>query len=135
MGEDEIGVEEGCIIQLTTGPRGGQNYGDGWWEGQFFPPLYTRLLLASLPTARRVRLPLNVPAYLAALFRRSFVCGEAGREILWGRDRRTHVLPFSERSPPRSPSLVLVSPVMDSSPSWTRFDVFTPHPWIHGSQT
>ena len=76
MGEDEIGVEEGCMIQLTTGPRGGQNYGDGWWEGQFPPPSYTRLLLASLPTARRVRLPLNVPAYLAALFRRSFVCGK-----------------------------------------------------------
>lgn len=39
MGEDEIGVEEGCMIQLTTGPRGGQDYGDGWWEGQFPPPL------------------------------------------------------------------------------------------------
>lgn len=22
------------MIQLTAGPRGGQNYGDGWWEGQ-----------------------------------------------------------------------------------------------------
>ena len=35
-GGDEIGVKEGRMIQLTTGPRGGQNYGDGWWEGQFF---------------------------------------------------------------------------------------------------
>lgn len=36
-GSDEIGVKEGRKIRLTTGPRGGQNYGDGWWEGRFFP--------------------------------------------------------------------------------------------------
>jgi len=32
-GEDEIPVKEGRMIRLTTGPRGGQKYGDGWWEG------------------------------------------------------------------------------------------------------
>jgi len=31
--QDEINVEVGSMIQLTSGPRGGQNYGDGWWEG------------------------------------------------------------------------------------------------------
>jgi hypothetical protein len=35
-GEDEISVKEGRMIRLTTGPRGGQKYGDGWWEGQCF---------------------------------------------------------------------------------------------------
>lgn len=35
-GEDEIDVKEGCMIQLTAGPRGGRNYGDGWWEGRCF---------------------------------------------------------------------------------------------------
>lgn len=35
-GEDEIDVKEGSMIQLTTGPRGGKNYGDGWWEGQCY---------------------------------------------------------------------------------------------------
>ena len=35
-GEDEIDVKEGRTIQLTAGPRGGQNYGDGWWEGRCF---------------------------------------------------------------------------------------------------
>jgi hypothetical protein len=35
-GEDEIDVKEGSLIQLTTGPQGGQKYGEGWWEGQYF---------------------------------------------------------------------------------------------------
>jgi hypothetical protein len=35
-GEDEIDIKEGSLIQLTTGPQGGQKYGEGWWEGQYF---------------------------------------------------------------------------------------------------
>jgi Variant SH3 domain len=36
QGDDELGVREGEIIQLTPGPNGGQNYADGWWEGKYF---------------------------------------------------------------------------------------------------
>lgn len=34
QGPDELNVSEGARIELTSGPSGGQNYGDGWWEGQ-----------------------------------------------------------------------------------------------------
>ncbi|KAF7298890.1 hypothetical protein MIND_00837000 [Mycena indigotica] len=33
QGSDEIGLSEGELLELTTGPEGGKNYGDGWWEG------------------------------------------------------------------------------------------------------
>jgi len=45
-GEDEIPVKEGRMIELTTGPRGGQNYGDGWWEGRCFHLRIWRLLVS-----------------------------------------------------------------------------------------
>ncbi|KAJ8080417.1 Protein BZZ1 [Marasmius tenuissimus] len=32
-GPDEIGLEEGELIELSSGPTGGENYGEGWWEG------------------------------------------------------------------------------------------------------
>ncbi|KAJ7442609.1 hypothetical protein FB451DRAFT_1438254 [Mycena latifolia] len=32
-GADELGLDEGELIELTSGPNGGQHYGDGWWEG------------------------------------------------------------------------------------------------------
>ncbi|KAJ7133001.1 hypothetical protein C8R46DRAFT_970553 [Mycena filopes] len=32
-GADELGLDEGELVELTSGPNGGQNYGDGWWEG------------------------------------------------------------------------------------------------------
>ncbi|KAJ7069661.1 hypothetical protein C8F01DRAFT_1113519 [Mycena amicta] len=32
-GTDEIGLSEGELVELTAGPQGGKNYGDGWWEG------------------------------------------------------------------------------------------------------
>ncbi|KAF7365022.1 hypothetical protein MVEN_00373300 [Mycena venus] len=32
-GPDELGLDEGELIELTSGPNGGQHYGDGWWEG------------------------------------------------------------------------------------------------------
>lgn len=32
-GPDEIDVEEGELIELSSGPNGGQSYADGWWEG------------------------------------------------------------------------------------------------------
>ncbi|KAI0726436.1 hypothetical protein C8Q72DRAFT_846029 [Fomitopsis betulina] len=32
-GPDELDVQEGGLIELTTGPNGGMNYADGWWEG------------------------------------------------------------------------------------------------------
>lgn len=33
QGSDELGIKEGERIQLSSGPNGGQNYADGWWEG------------------------------------------------------------------------------------------------------
>jgi len=33
QGEDELSFKEGEFIELTSGPTGGQYYGDGWWEG------------------------------------------------------------------------------------------------------
>ena len=32
-GPDELSVQEGGLIELTSGPNGGMNYADGWWEG------------------------------------------------------------------------------------------------------
>ncbi|KAJ6508511.1 hypothetical protein C8R45DRAFT_1168696 [Mycena sanguinolenta] len=32
-GPDELGLEQGELVELTSGPNGGQHYGDGWWEG------------------------------------------------------------------------------------------------------
>ncbi|KAL0581179.1 Protein BZZ1 [Marasmius crinis-equi] len=32
-GPDELGLEEGEVIELSSGPTGGQHYGEGWWEG------------------------------------------------------------------------------------------------------
>lgn len=34
QGPDELEVSEGARIQLTSGPSGGRNYAEGWWEGQ-----------------------------------------------------------------------------------------------------
>jgi hypothetical protein len=34
QGSDELDVSEGARIELTSGPSGGQNYAEGWWEGQ-----------------------------------------------------------------------------------------------------
>lgn len=34
QGADEISIKEGEQIELTSGPTGGQFYGDGWWEGR-----------------------------------------------------------------------------------------------------
>ena len=34
QGPDELDVSEGARIELTSGPSGGQNYAEGWWEGQ-----------------------------------------------------------------------------------------------------
>jgi len=33
QGGDEITLVENEIVELTSGPGGGQYYGDGWWEG------------------------------------------------------------------------------------------------------
>ena len=35
QGPDELAVKEGELIELSPGSSGGQNYADGWWEGQF----------------------------------------------------------------------------------------------------
>ncbi|RDB15326.1 Protein BZZ1 [Hypsizygus marmoreus] len=32
-GKDELGLTEGATVELTSGPSGGQHYGNGWWEG------------------------------------------------------------------------------------------------------
>jgi hypothetical protein len=34
QGSDELGVREGELIELSAGPNGGENFGDGWWEGR-----------------------------------------------------------------------------------------------------
>ena len=34
QGPDELDVSEGARIELTSGPSGGRNYADGWWEGE-----------------------------------------------------------------------------------------------------
>ena len=34
QGPDELDVSEGARIELTSGPSGGQNYAEGWWEGR-----------------------------------------------------------------------------------------------------
>ncbi|PPQ65151.1 hypothetical protein CVT24_011046 [Panaeolus cyanescens] len=33
MGPDELSLRAGEILELTSGPTGGKNFGDGWWEG------------------------------------------------------------------------------------------------------
>ncbi|KAL0961378.1 hypothetical protein HGRIS_006332 [Hohenbuehelia grisea] len=50
-GPDEISLKEGEMVDLTSGPSGGQNYGDGWWEGMsakghkgIFPSNYVQLV-------------------------------------------------------------------------------------------
>ncbi len=46
QGSDELDVSEGTRIELTNGPSGGQNYGDGWWEGQLQrTPASSRVIL------------------------------------------------------------------------------------------
>lgn len=52
QGEDEISIQVGQRVELTDGIRGGQNYGDGWWEGVdahgrrgIFPSNYVRSVL------------------------------------------------------------------------------------------
>ncbi|KAI5119404.1 hypothetical protein M0805_005947 [Coniferiporia weirii] len=32
-GPDELSLEEGALYELSSGPNGGENYADGWWEG------------------------------------------------------------------------------------------------------
>ncbi|KAJ7367108.1 hypothetical protein DFH08DRAFT_836568 [Mycena albidolilacea] len=32
-GPDELGLDVGELVELTSGPNGGQQYGDGWWQG------------------------------------------------------------------------------------------------------
>ncbi|KAI0270983.1 hypothetical protein BGY98DRAFT_1100477 [Russula aff. rugulosa BPL654] len=51
QGSDELDVSEGTRIELTSGPSGGQNYADGWWEGidgqgkkGIFPSNYVELI-------------------------------------------------------------------------------------------
>lgn len=34
-GPDELSLDEGELIELTSGPNGGQQYGDGWWQGKW----------------------------------------------------------------------------------------------------
>lgn len=34
QGPNEISLQEGEVIRLTSGPTGGRNFADGWWEGK-----------------------------------------------------------------------------------------------------
>ncbi|KZT09361.1 uncharacterized protein LAESUDRAFT_675278 [Laetiporus sulphureus 93-53] len=51
QGPDELSVQEGGLIELTSGPTGGTRYADGWWEGVdatgrkgIFPSNYVELV-------------------------------------------------------------------------------------------
>lgn len=51
QGPDELDVSEGARIELTSGPSGGQNFAEGWWEGVdalgrkgIFPSNYVELI-------------------------------------------------------------------------------------------
>ncbi|KAI0301167.1 hypothetical protein B0F90DRAFT_1817183 [Multifurca ochricompacta] len=51
QGPDELEVSESARIELTSGPSGGRNYADGWWEGidalgrkGIFPSNYVELV-------------------------------------------------------------------------------------------
>jgi len=33
QGPDELTINEGDFVELSSGANGGQNYADGWWEG------------------------------------------------------------------------------------------------------
>lgn len=33
-GADELSLKEDELIELSSGPSGGQSYGQGWWEGE-----------------------------------------------------------------------------------------------------
>ncbi|KAJ3754491.1 hypothetical protein EV360DRAFT_96576 [Lentinula raphanica] len=37
QGSDELGLKDGELIELSSGPSGGQYYGEGWWEGESDP--------------------------------------------------------------------------------------------------
>ena len=34
QGPDELSIKEGEMLELSSGPYGGQNRADGWWEGE-----------------------------------------------------------------------------------------------------
>ncbi len=33
-GPDELSLSEGQTLELSSGPSGGKNYSDEWWEGE-----------------------------------------------------------------------------------------------------
>lgn len=37
QGADELTLTAGDVLELTSGPQGGRNYADGWWEGELIP--------------------------------------------------------------------------------------------------
>ncbi|KAF8440834.1 hypothetical protein L210DRAFT_3447746 [Boletus edulis BED1] len=50
QGPDELSIKEGEVLELSSGPYGGQNRADGWWEGYsndgmkgIFPSNYVEL--------------------------------------------------------------------------------------------
>jgi len=34
QGGDELDLQEGEVLELSSGPSGGKNFGNGWWEGE-----------------------------------------------------------------------------------------------------
>jgi hypothetical protein len=34
QGADELSLQPGETLELSSGPEGGEHYGDGWWEGE-----------------------------------------------------------------------------------------------------
>ncbi|KAH7870924.1 uncharacterized protein C8R40DRAFT_1240138 [Lentinula edodes] len=55
-GSDELGLKDGELIELSSGPSGGQYYGEGWWEGEFpANACFPRALARSLSIGSRYR--------------------------------------------------------------------------------
>jgi len=109
------------MIRLTTGPRGGQNYGDGWWEGQCFRCVFDAFL--STPNGCR---PLNIPVSPAAVFGLFIFLGSRREKEPREDDRQARVLPdFVPLCHFDALHLVFVSPMIGSSLSRIRSDAVT----------
>ena len=45
QGPDELSIREGEAVELSSGPYGGQNRADGWWEGEkTYPSIYLMMI-------------------------------------------------------------------------------------------
>ncbi|KAJ3842789.1 hypothetical protein F5878DRAFT_606669 [Lentinula raphanica] len=45
QGCHELGLKDGKLIELSSGPSGGQFYGEGWWEGEWIIMTFSKTVL------------------------------------------------------------------------------------------